>query len=144
MIIFRIWTLIFGCDSTCHLEDNWIGRPSRNGDRRPPRFPINLWNCHQTTKENGSKTNNNCEGWHRSFNELIGACNPTIWKFIETLKMEQGKNALLVEQYLGGTEPPTKKKIYKNSSLRLQRICNNYGDYETTDYLKGIAYNLSY
>ncbi|KAK7072901.1 hypothetical protein SK128_017792 [Halocaridina rubra] len=28
-----------------------------------------------------SKTNDSCEGWHRSFSELIGASDPTIWKF---------------------------------------------------------------
>jgi len=35
------------------------------------------------------KTNNNVEGWHRSFSQLLGAYHPNILKFINGLKKEQ-------------------------------------------------------
>ncbi|QQP58582.1 Uncharacterized protein FKW44_003950 [Caligus rogercresseyi] len=127
-----------------YVEDNWIGRPNCHGIRRPPRFNINLWNCYEAAKECGSKTNNSCEAWHRSFNELVGSCHPTIWKFIDTLKKEQAKNEIIINQYLSGEEPPRQKKKYKNTALRLQRVTNNYHECEIMDYLRGIAYNLSF
>lgn len=62
-----------------------------------------------------SKTNNACEGWHRSFSELIGASHPTIWKYLEILKNEQARNETIMEQHTAGAEIPRKKKKYKNS-----------------------------
>ena len=111
--------------------------------RRPPRFDHVLWNCFDTAKFCASKTNNACEGWHRSFSELIGASHPTIWKFLEILKGEQARNEAIMEQYTPGAEPPRKKK-YKDTALRIQTIVNDFENREILDYLRGIARNLSF
>ena len=94
-----------------YFEDTWIGRPNRPLIRRPPCFDHVLWNCFDAAKFCASKTNNACEGWHRSFSELIGASHPTIWKFLEILKGEQARNEAIMEQYTAGAEPPRKKKV---------------------------------
>lgn len=126
-----------------YFEDTWIGRPNRHLIRRPPRFDHVLWNCFDAAKLCTSKPNNACEGWHRSFSELIGASHPTIWKFLETLKDEQARNEAIREQYIAGAEPPRKKK-YKDTALRIQRIVNDFENCELLDYLRGIAHNLSF
>ena len=48
-----------------YFEDTWIGRPSLAGTRRPPVFPIELWNVYTRTVNNEHRTNNSIEGWHR-------------------------------------------------------------------------------
>ena len=57
-----------------YFEDTWIGCLIC----RPPHFDHVLWNCFDAAKFCASKTNNACEGWHRSFSELIGTSHPTI------------------------------------------------------------------
>ena len=127
-----------------YFEDTWIGRPNRRLVCRPPRFDHVLWNCFDAAKFCTSKTNNACESWHRSFNELIGASHPTIWKFLKILKGEQARNETILEQYTTGVEPPRKKKKYKDTALRIQTIVNDFENRLLLDYLRGIAHNLSF
>lgn len=126
-----------------YFEDNWIGRLNRGSVRRQPRHDLKLWNCFESAKICGSKTNNSCEGWHRAFSESIGASHPTIWKFLEILKKEQAKNEAMIEHYVAGGENPPRKKKYKETALRIQKIVNDYENRNVTDYLRGIAHNLS-
>ena len=126
------------------FEDTWIGRPNRRLIRQPPRFDHVLWNCFDAAKFCASKTNNACEGWHRSFSELIGASHPTIWKFLEILKGERARNEAIMEQYTAGAESPRKKKKYKDTALRIQTIVNDFENRELLDYLRRIAHNLSF
>ena len=46
----------------------------------PLLFPPYLWNVHQETIDNESRTNNLCETWNFSFHELVGHDHPTIRK----------------------------------------------------------------
>uniref|UniRef100_T1JFK1 non-specific serine/threonine protein kinase n=1 Tax=Strigamia maritima TaxID=126957 RepID=T1JFK1_STRMM len=74
-----------------YFEDTWIGR---NGARRNPKFSLSLWNCYTAVENDLPKTNNLVEGWHRAFSSSIGAQHPTIWKFINGLKHQQGLSEL--------------------------------------------------
>ena len=84
-----------------YFEDTWIGRPDRRQVRRPPHFNIELWNCYESARIMGCKTNNICEAWHRSFNMFI-VNHPIMWKFIKTLKMEQAETSVVREQNISG------------------------------------------
>lgn len=127
-----------------YFEDNWIGRPDRRRIRRPPMFDLTLWNCFDIASVAGPKTNNVCEGWHNAFNTLIGAQHPSVWKFIEKLKMEQARTTVTIEQHIAGTEGPPPKKKYKDCALRIKKIVDDVENREILDYLKGIAHNLSF
>ncbi|XP_035231949.1 uncharacterized protein LOC118203773 [Stegodyphus dumicola] len=125
-----------------YFEDTWIGRFTRRGQRRRPVFDISLWNCYDAVKDKVPRTNNAVEGWHRRFNELMNGCHPTIWKFIDCLKKEQNLNSIKIEQYIAGHHPPVSRKVYRDTSLRIQKIVNDYNDRPILDYLRGIAYNF--
>ncbi|KAG8180604.1 hypothetical protein JTE90_018222 [Oedothorax gibbosus] len=45
-----------------YFEDTWIGRIARNGRRREPLFPIEMWNCFSSVVDGLPKTNNSIEG----------------------------------------------------------------------------------
>ncbi|XP_025406892.1 uncharacterized protein LOC112680884 [Sipha flava] len=45
-----------------YFEDTWIGRISRNRQRRSPKFSIKLWNCYGLIKNDIPRTNNAIEG----------------------------------------------------------------------------------
>ena len=68
-----------------YFEETWIG-PVRRNRRRPPVFPVEMWNCFAAIQDDLPSTNNHIEGWHMAFKSQLSACHPTIWKFIEASK----------------------------------------------------------
>ena len=36
------------------------------------------------------RSSNMAEGWHKGFKSLVRCSNPTIWTFLDALKLEQG------------------------------------------------------
>jgi len=131
-------------DLVNYFEDTWIGRPNRRGrGRSEPIFPHSLWNCYDASLDDLPKTNNAVEGWHRGFSQLLGAHHPTIWKFIDGIKKEQSLNEMRLEQYVSGQQPPPGKRVYKDTADRIKTIVADYGLRPITDYLRGIAHNLS-
>ena len=59
-------------------------RPQANGflgvrfRRSQPQFPPEVWNVHDASVNNHSRTNNVCEGWNNGFAHLVGQHHPTI------------------------------------------------------------------
>lgn len=124
-----------------YFEDTWIGRP-RGGNRRPPKFRLQLWNCYNGTIEDLPKTNNSVEGWHRAFSSLLASNHPIIWKCIEGIRKEQALNELKITQYLAGHEPPVGRKNDRDSADRIEAIVEDYDQRNMTEYLRGLAHNL--
>ena len=86
------------------------------------------------------QTNNYVEGWHRGFNNLLSSCHPTIWKFIEAIQKEQSLNDMKINQYIAGKIEPSRKR--KRDTLK--ELVKDYENRERLEYLRGVAYNLSY
>ncbi|XP_078539542.1 uncharacterized protein LOC144824292 [Lissotriton helveticus] len=91
-----------------YMEDTWIGHLSRSGRRRKPRFHVEWWNCYSSCLQGEAKTNNAIEGWHNSFNHVIGKHHPNFYSFLETLKKEQSFQGMRISKTL--TDPPQKRK----------------------------------
>ncbi|KAF0713467.1 MULE domain-containing protein [Aphis craccivora] len=72
---------------------------------------------------------------------LNSSSHPTIWKFINALQKEEQVNRMKIEQYVAGMEPPS-KKIYKDRSAKIKKICLDYDNRTIEDYLRGIAHNF--
>ena len=75
-------------DLVAYFEDTYIGRPFHRRRRDPP-FKPELWNIYDRIVRNLPKTNNAVEGWHRAFQTSLGYNHPTIYKFVEFLRLEQ-------------------------------------------------------
>jgi len=61
-----------------YFECTWIGILGRRGNRRPPLFPIEIWNCFNRIKENLPRTNNKIESWHNGFSAMVSCTRPII------------------------------------------------------------------
>lgn len=111
---------------------------------REGRFKIAYWNCIASLEENLPRTNNHQEGWHRSFNELIERNSPNIWKLLETLIAEQGKNEVVLYQFRAelwdGNSVPAK---YVHLWERINRIVANFDTMGPLDFLAAMASNIS-
>ena len=128
-----------------YFEDTWIGRPSRRGTRREPKFKVSMWNCFNNMTENLPKTNNNIEGWHNGFQRLISAHHPNIWNFIKAIKKEQSISELKYEQLLSGVLNNSSRRIYRDAATRLRIIVGMWNEnVDPIEYLKSIAHNLTY
>ena len=73
----------------------------------------------------------------------MGASHPTIWKFIDGIKLEQSLNEMKIEQYLAGDDPPPPRKKYKDCSERILKKVQNYQNHDKISHLRGIAHNLT-
>ena len=51
------------------------------------------------------------------------------------------RNIMKIEQYVAGMEPPS-KKMYKDRSAKIKKICLDYENRTIEDYLRGIAHNF--
>ena len=82
---------------------------------------IGLWNAVSRTEMDLPRTNNNVEGWHNRFCRIINGAHPTLWKFLENLKIEESLNRAETAQILGGHQFPAKKK-YVDCSKRVKKL----------------------
>ena len=121
----------------------YAGRFRRNAARRPPVFPVNLWNMFHRTDAELPRINNSIEGWHRISNAQVSSYHPTFWKFLDNLKREESLPRVQVLHCLGGHTPPPQRRRYVDSSVRILRIVDDNPNREPIYYLQSIAHNLS-
>lgn len=129
---------------TDYFEDNYIGRQHRRS-RRDPLFKIDMWNMYTRVKNGIPKTNNGIEGWHKSFRGSVGCSHPNLWVFLKCVQKEQAYQEFRLTQASAGHAPPNKKRKYKDAFARLINVVDKYDKYSSIiDYIKAIAYNLSF
>jgi hypothetical protein len=132
-------------DILTYFENTWIGRRHMLGNaRHPPKFPLSVWSCYELVRMGQDKTTNKLEAWHRSFTALVSCSHPSIWSFIEKLRLEQSRNEFKIRQLLSGGPGVRSKKIYKDVATRIAKIVSQYGQRSLEDYLDGIAMNFAY
>ncbi|CAK9289826.1 unnamed protein product [Gordionus sp. m RMFG-2023] len=126
-----------------YYEVTWIGKILRNGDRQEPRFPIPRWNQYAASLEGIPKTNNAVVGWQRAFSALLLSHHPSIWKFLDALRLQQSLTEAKIEQYISGTQPPRSRKGYRDTAEYIILIVSDYVNRPINDYLRGIACNFN-
>lgn len=125
------------------FEDNYIGRPGRRANtRRPPLFPVPMWNLNNRVLEGLDRTNNHAEAANRRLQSELGMTNPTIWKFIDSIKTIQQGRDMFLQQIVAGHEPPKKLRKYVQADERILRLVRSFDERNILDFLKGVAYNF--
>ena len=69
--------------------------------------------------------------------------HPSIWEFIDTLKLDASHNRMLIAQMLAGAAPPPQKRVYRDANARIATLVQGYNNGNTTPFLRGISYNLA-
>ena len=111
-----------------YYERTWIGTSTT-----PPKFSPWIWNHFESCQAGIPRTTNIAEGFHNGFRSLLQCTNPTLWKFLDKLKLEQAL-----------TDAKMTKKQMREAPARRERKCIQLDDriqqfvdhYETMDYLK--------
>ncbi|KAI6651165.1 hypothetical protein LOD99_5516 [Oopsacas minuta] len=127
-----------------YFERTYIGRTVTSGYHVAATYPIHLWNNHISTPLGLPRTTNAVEAWHRSFNATVGCHHPTIWKFILSLKREQGLVEVRHTNYLVG-KPLTKRRWSQQSEEALKTLVREYysPDRSKMEFLQGVAHHFS-
>lgn len=145
-----------------YFETNYIR--NRVGRRqRPPRFPVELWNCHHETINDLPRTNNNVEAWHRAFEvrldiseasseiqrltnfpfqTMIGAHHQELYRFLESLQLEQSLMETKRAKVDAGTAYPLyAKAMYRATNERLKNLIAGYTIPGREAFLRGCSHN---
>ena len=85
------------------------------------------------------RTNNNVEGWHRSFQSHISSCHPMFWKFLNILHNEESLIHVSIIQHLVGHPPPPQRQRYLDCNRRILAIVDDFPNCQTLQYLRSIA-----
>ena len=122
-----------------YFEENYIGLLNLNGERNTPLFPISLWNNFHLVSQGLPRTTNLVEAWHRGFQSTCGCHHPTIWKFIEFLKLEQGNVELKQMKFIQGEDPKKTKRSTDNEKAILNLV-SSFFNRPILVFLRGIAF----
>jgi hypothetical protein len=107
-----------------------------------------IWEGHRYTKERQRdqksywkcvRHHHGCPGRHNGFRSLVNCSNPTIWKFLEALKLEQAFTDVKITKHLTREAPEPRQKKWIKFDQQLNTMIENYEDYEILDYLKVIG-----
>ncbi|CAF5058282.1 unnamed protein product, partial [Rotaria sp. Silwood1] len=125
-----------------YFEETYIGERNREGrPQKRPQFDVKLWNIHQSTLQDGHRTNNVVEGWNNRFASLVDCAHPNIWKFLKSLKKEQS----MVEAELIQAEAGVRRPKRLVTERQQKRILNILNEQSTTnlDKVLALANNIS-
>ena len=124
-----------------YFERNYIGRFLPGGTFQQPLFPVPMWNYHHGAMEGFPRTTNSVEAWHHSFNATVGCCHPTIWKVIQSLKLEQGIVEIKQAKYIA-CEKPAKGYIKHHHEECSKNLVRDYFNRPIMEFLRGIAHHI--
>ena len=67
---------------------------------------------------------------------------PSIWEFIDTLKLDASHNGMLIAQMLAGAVPPPQKRVYRDVNARIATLVQGYNIMELL-YLFYVAFLIT-
>jgi len=120
-----------------YYEDTWL-----NGN-----FPRELWNMYQVPR----RTNNNLEGWHKKFSNLVKDSVPHLDTFLDMMQQEEQSTATSVQQLRTGISITRRNHTYEEINARISNVTGTYNraphppnnHAAEIEYVRAISYNLS-
>ena len=126
-------------DLVLYFEDTWIGRPCRRGRGRDAMFPPSVWSVYERAVSEHPRTNNLLEGWHRAMQMSIGHMHPTIYKFIDILRLEQNHTSNKVIRLDCEQHEDVKYSKYVRVNKAIPKIISKYSSRDPLEYLHSIS-----
>ena len=85
--VLRTFEPLIPADMVCfisYFESTWVRTPTTS-----PLFSHDMWNQPDASLMLIPRSSNIAEVWHHGFHSMLSCSNPTLWKFLGTLKSEQ-------------------------------------------------------
>jgi hypothetical protein len=131
-----------------YFEETYIGRLQLNRrrrgvpQRRPPLFSPEIWSCYERTINSEARTNNFAEAAHRRLQAEFGVDHPSLWKFIDGLRIVQKSTDQLYENFVRGDTATKKRAKYQQNDNRILNIVEEFEIRQIGEYLQGLAHNV--
>ncbi|KII60893.1 hypothetical protein RF11_06116 [Thelohanellus kitauei] len=126
-----------------YFEDIFIGRFSRQG-RLSPLFNISLRNQGNRVMNRLPRTNNNIEGWHRTFSSMVSANHQNIFAFLNVNKLENPFTDLKIDTAISITDVQGQRgERYDNFTNQITSIIDDSGNLSHLELLRSISYASS-
>ena len=109
-----------------YYERTWIGTSANH-----PRFVHDIWNQHEGVLAGLPRSSNIAEGWYNGFMSLMGCTKPTVWRFLDVLKKEQGRTEWKAGQKILCLPPKPREPKWIEFDNRLSDVIQAYDDYRT-------------
>ena len=91
---------------------------------------MEAWNQTDRVDTGLGRTNNFCESFNKTFSEVVGHSNPTIYNFLSAVQLEQASTEGKITSYRQGRQPPARRKRCVEKDASMQRIVGNFHLYE--------------
>ena len=113
-----------------YFERTWVGNRRSN-----PLYALNKWNVRERCLNDLLTTNNNVEGFHNAFSDLVGHRNPTVWTWLDAVKASQNLSFNALIRQAGDLPAPPSNKLVLSRQRRLKGVLRNYGTTSLIEYL---------
>lgn len=123
------------------FEDTYIGRRIRQG-HRAAIYPNAIWTVYQRTLDGLDRTNNHAEAAHRRLQAEFGMDHPSLWKFIDGIRIVQSGRDKCYEEFVRGDAPAVKRAKYVRRDQRILHIVQDFGNRTILEYVRGLAHNF--
>jgi len=112
--------------------------------RSEPLFPPSLWSVTENIEYTFPRTQNSVEAWHRRWETLVGRPHVGLFKIIKELQNEQHQIESNIELILRGVPRPKQRKHDREHESRVQVVYNDRENRPVLEFLRGMAYNISF
>ncbi|KAI6202026.1 hypothetical protein M3Y96_00904600 [Aphelenchoides besseyi] len=128
------------------FETNYIGEKKRNGRRvRPRMFAHEIWNMHERTLQDDSRTNNFSESAHQALNKFVGFEHPSVLTLIEKLQNLQLVRDDDMDKHLALSQSHSRKRplaVETRHEAIKQIVAEGFGNRMPMEYLKSLVRNF--
>ena len=122
-----------------YFEGTWVGR-----DRNPPKLRVQWWNLFYAVKGGLSRSNNQIEGWHSSFNARVEVAHPTVFTLINHLKSQQGQSEFVESNSVGEGRDGGPRPAEREKTVRLEELVASYDHRALTSYVQAAAHCIKF
>lgn len=130
-----------------HVEQLYVLGKRWGRGRRAPKYPPSTWNCCERVQDGRPRTSNTAEGWNNRLRVLVGKHHPSLYEFLDAMKLEIADAKRTVLQNAYGRSPPKKRVKWDRVDRQIESMVDRYAEYKRNDdlllYIEGIGHNLS-
>ena len=119
-----------------YFQNTWVaGQTVAGVTLKPASFPPVLWNVRGRTLERMNRTNNPVESFHSQFKKFVKTAHPTIWAFIDAMRLQQSDTDGKICSMIVGERPPKRKKTHLARDDKIFSATNQFDNMELIPYL---------
>lgn len=100
-------------------------------------------NCYSIFLNQESRTYNGVEAWDCGFSSNLMTAHVSLWKFLESLQLEQSRVENIITKNTALQNPTSRKRKYMDLDNRLHALAVDIENKEPLEYLKSIALDIS-